>query len=127
MLGSKLPMWELLALLVLERLAARRGAPSMATVEPVGEQVYYRTQDGRADYGFSIERQRDRSYRIYIAVQPEYGPRSAEPVATHRLTDAAGRHFICWSQPIANHLQARQVAATSAEATQRYIQTGRRF
>ena len=119
-------MWEVLALLLLERLA-RGSTRTAADAEPVGEQIYYRTRDGLADYAFSIERQRNRSYRVYIAAQPQYGSRPANFAVTHRLSDTSGRHFICWSKAIAHHSQARQVAAAWAEATQRYIQTGQRF
>jgi hypothetical protein len=120
-------MWELLALYFLNRMASRHARAGAHRDEPAGEQIFYRTQDGRADYAFSIERQSNRSYRVYISGYPSYGERSADGTATHRLTDRAGRHFICWSQPIAHLPQARQVAAAWAEATQRYIRTGRRF
>jgi hypothetical protein len=120
-------MWELLALWILQRAAEARSAGPAPVANPVGEQLFYRTRDGRTDYAFSIERHSNRSYRVYITGQPPYGSRSTEPGATHRLTDDAGRRFICWSKPIESHQQARQVAAIWAEATERYICTGRRF
>ena len=86
--------------------------------------IYYRTKDGRADYGFSFERQWDGSWRAYIASQPSYGSRDTSASVIHRLTDN-GRHYVCWSQPLRSEANARAVAAQWADLTQEYIRTGR--
>ncbi len=85
--------------------------------------TYYRTKDGRADYGFSFERQWDGSWRAYVVSQPSYGSRDTSASATHRLSDG-GRHYICWTQPLRSETDARQVAALWADRTQRYIWYG---
>jgi hypothetical protein len=89
--------------------------------------VFYRTRDGGSDYGFSIERQSDGTYRPYIASQPTYGSRSTGAHETHRLTGAGGRKFVCWDRPLHSEEEAKTVAALWADATQNYIRTGRRF
>jgi hypothetical protein len=88
--------------------------------------TYYRTRDGQVDYGFSIERQLDGTYRAFIVSQPDYRTRSTEPWETHRLT-AGGRHFVCWTQPLQSEEAAKSVAALWADATQEYIRTGQPF
>ena len=89
--------------------------------------IYYRTQDGRADYGFSVERQRDGTWRPYITSQPGYGSRAADAHSTHRLTDGAGRSYVCWTHQLQSEPEAKTVAARWADATQQYIRTGQRF
>ncbi len=86
--------------------------------------TYYRTRDGQADYGFSIERQRDSSYRVYIESMPGYGSRNTGVHVTHRLSDG-GRNYICWSESLGSEQAAKQVAARWADMTQEYIRTGR--
>lgn len=51
--------------------------------------TYYRTKDGLADYGFSIEPQPNGSWRAYIFNQPSYGLQDAGSHATHRLPDGS--------------------------------------
>ncbi len=91
-----------------------------------GRVVYYRTKDGKADYGFSIERQPDGSYRSYIVSQPSYGNRDTTPGVIHRLIDG-DRYYVCWNGRLNSEKEARQVAALWADCTQEYIRTGRRF
>ena len=88
--------------------------------------VYYRTKDGRADYGFSVERQANGAYRSYITNQPGYGGRAEDCHSTHRLTDGS-RKYVCWTHELRSEAEAKQVAAMWADATQEYIRTGRRF
>jgi hypothetical protein len=88
--------------------------------------IYYRTKDGRADYGFSIERQSDGSYRPYILSQPSYQGRDSGAHPTHRLSDG-GRYYVCWTKKLWSDAEARKVAALWADATQEYIRTGREF
>jgi len=85
--------------------------------------AFYRTRDGRADYGFSFEQQSDGTWRAYIESQPGYGSRVTDAHATHRLSDGA-RKFVCWNNPLRSLQQAKQVAALWADKTQEYIKSG---
>jgi len=86
--------------------------------------AYYRTSDGRADYAFTFEEQRDRTWRAYIDWQPPYQGRATDGHATHRLNDGP-RKYICWTKPLITLQEAMQVAALWADKTQQYIRTGR--
>ena len=88
--------------------------------------VYYRTQDGRADYGFSVERQSNGTYRPYITSQPGYAGRADDPHSTHRNSDG-DRKYVCWTHALPSEGEAQQVAAKWADATQQYIGMGRKF
>ena len=88
--------------------------------------VRYRTKDGLADYGFSLERQSDASWRAYIDSAPGYGLRSSDQHSTHRLRDG-NRWYVCWTGRFQTETDARNVAALWADRTQRYIRTGKRF
>jgi hypothetical protein len=93
----------------------------------MGRTIYYRTRDCYADYGFSIERQRDGTYRPYITTQPDYGRRSTGAHQTHRLTGEGGRQYICWNRALRSEEEAKSVAALWADATQAYIRRGHPF
>ena len=86
----------------------------------------YRTRDGLADYGFSLERQSDGAWRAYIESAPSYGLRSGDQNLTHRLRDGS-RWYVCWTGRFETETQARAVASRWADRTQRYIRTGKRF
>jgi hypothetical protein len=88
--------------------------------------VIYRTKDGRADYGFSVERQSDGSHRAYITSQPSYQGRDADGHSTHRLSEG-GRPYVCWDRPLNSERDTLKVAAEWADRTQDYIRTGRTF
>ncbi len=85
----------------------------------------YQTGFGNA-YEFSFEKQADGSYRAHIVSQPSYGNRDASMHATHRLSDRS-RYYICWSTPINSLESAKQIAATWATISDRYIITGQPF
>jgi hypothetical protein len=87
------------------------------------DMIYYRTKDGRADYGFSIEQQNDGSLRAYIENMPSYGSRDTSLLTTHRLTDG-NRHYVCWSKSIYDPEAMKSVVALWSDATQKYIRTG---
>lgn len=90
--------------------------------------VIYRTKDGRADYGFSIERQSSGEYRAYITSQPSYQGREDDGHASHRYTDSRdNRKFICFEGNVKSEADAKKVAAVWADRTQEYIRTGKRF
>ncbi len=86
----------------------------------------YRTNDGRADYRFSFEEQRNGQWRAFILSQSSYGSRSTGLHPTHRLT-SGGRYYVCWDGPIRSLAEAKSVAAKWANCTQDYIRTGKRF
>ena len=86
--------------------------------------IYYRTKDGRADFGFSFERESDGTWRAYIQSMPDYGSRDTSLHTTHRLR-SGGRYYVCWDSPLNSEREARSVAALWADLTQKYIRTGR--
>ena len=87
------------------------------------KKIYYRTKDGRADYGFTFEKQWDGSLRAYIDSMPSYGSRDTGAHTTHRLS-SGGRHYICWNRKIYDEDDLRAVVALWSDATQKYIRTG---
>ena len=86
--------------------------------------AFYRTRDGAADYRFSFEERSDGTWRAYIEWQPSYRGRGTGERATHRLSDG-GRKYVCWTKPLRSLSEAKSVAATWADHTQRYIKTGK--
>ena len=85
--------------------------------------IKYRTKDGRADYEFSFEQQRDSSWRAYIVSQPSYGFRATDADSTHRLTDN-GRKYVCWTRPIRTRDDLEKIVALWCDRTQDYIKYG---
>ncbi len=78
--------------------------------------ISYRTQDGLADYGFSIEFVPDVGWRVYIVFQPYV--HSLE--LPYQSIDNTGRHYVDWSSKLDNLGDAKTVAATWAELIHRY-------
>src|SRR5262245_41013859 len=114
-------MWELILLALVggTAFALTRGLGSQSASQALTRRdVWYRTRDGQSYYRFSIEKQADGTYRSYITTNPDYGSRGRSAHATHRLTDAAGRTFVCWSDPLRSEQEALRVAAAWADATQ---------
>ena len=116
------------------RPAAQAGRPLPATSHTappskavVVRTIKYRTQDGRHDYGFCFAGFQDGTWRVYIVSQPGYDGRPSDAHVTHRLTDDEGNRFICWTVPITTAEGAKNIAATWAEATERYRKTGQQF
>lgn len=118
-------MWLLLAGLLARSLSSPGDNDEGGQV-PMSTTIY-RTTDGRADYSFSIERQADGAYRAYITSQPSYGGRSSGAHTTHRLTDGAGRKYICWDRALYNERDVKAVVAKWADCTQGYLRTGEPF
>jgi hypothetical protein len=89
----------------------------------------YRTQDGLADYGFSIEFLPDIGWRIYIIFTP-YHQSDNESHHHERLKtpyqsiDDDGRHYVDWSGKIENLAEAKIVAELWAELTRCYQHLG---
>lgn len=87
--------------------------------------IYYRTKDGRSDYGFSFQRLSDGSIRPYIDSMPSYGSRDTGLHTTHRLPDSTGRYYVCWDSPLTNIDDVKRVVSLWSDLTQEYIKTGR--
>jgi hypothetical protein len=82
------------------------------------------TAVGRGQYAFTFSWiETERSWRVYIDVQPSYGLRSKGAVETHRL-GLPSRPYICWTTSLRSYEDARAVAALWADSTQHYIATG---
>ncbi len=93
---------------------------------PQTERIYYRTKDGRADYGFELCTLSDGTERAYITSQPSYQGRDDSFHPTHRLSDSKGR-YVCWNTPVRSREGMKQIASLWADCTQDYIRTGKRF
>lgn len=79
----------------------------------------YRTQDGLADYGFSIEFQSDVGWRVYIVFQPLYQGSDDDSKWLYQATDCNGRSYVNWSAKLENLSDAKTVAALWAEISER--------
>jgi len=78
----------------------------------------YRTRDGLADYGFSIEFQPEEGWRVYVIFNPFY-----EDSGSLRLPYEAiknGRRYVDWRAKLDSLGDAKTVAALWAELVQRY-------
>jgi hypothetical protein len=80
----------------------------------------YWTQDGHANYGFSIEFQPDKGWRVYIVFRPLYQDKSNSSKLPHQTTDDSGRSYVNWPARIDSLGDAKTVAALWAENTERY-------
>ena len=80
----------------------------------------YRTQDGLADYGFSIEYQPKVGWRIYIIFQPLRHGGDDNPQLPYQATDHDGRSYVNWLAKLDNLDDAKTVAARWAEISERH-------
>ncbi len=80
----------------------------------------YRTQDGLADYGFSIEFQSDAGWRVYIIFQPFHQGHDDSLQLPYQSIDGDGRRYVNWSSKLDSLGDAKTVAALWAELIQRY-------
>jgi hypothetical protein len=80
----------------------------------------YQTQDGLADYGFSIEFQPGLGWRIYIIFQSCCMGHNAHTQSSYQAIDSDGRRYVNWSAKLDSLGDARTVAALWAEITHRY-------
>ena len=87
----------------------------------------YRSRDGTTHFRFRLERQPDRSLRVYIVEQPGYRGRPRDGHTTHRYLDGDGRRFICWSEPLRTIGECLGVAGEWSERTLRYARYGTPF
>jgi len=82
----------------------------------------YRTQDGLADYGFSIEFQSDMGWRAYIIFQLPQGHDDSLPLP-YQAIDHDGRYYVNWSAKIDSLGDAKTIATLWAELIQRHHPT----
>jgi hypothetical protein len=78
---------------------------------------------GRKDFTFKYEKVGS-IYRAFIINCPSYGSRATGLHDTHRLTDN-GRYYVCWTPEPTRLDDITQVSKLWAEATAKYIDTGR--
>jgi hypothetical protein len=79
----------------------------------------YRTQDGLADYGFSIEFESSKGWQIYIVFEPFHaGNNNSHKLPYQSVED--GRRRVDWSSKLDSLGEAKTVAALWAELAQRY-------
>lgn len=79
---------------------------------------------GGVTYRFSFVAMPDGRCRAYIVDQPGYGTRSASMLATHRLRDAAGRPYVCFSPEPRSPGQLATVVGWWIRGTEAYRRTG---
>ncbi|MEO7196739.1 MAG: hypothetical protein ABIZ05_18275 [Pseudonocardiaceae bacterium] len=76
---------------------------------------FYQTQDGQADYGFSIEYEHKEGWRIYIVFESPRRGNDGNPQFPYQATAEDGRSYVDWP-PTLDHLgDAKEVAAFWAE------------
>lgn len=80
----------------------------------------YRTRDGLADYGFSIEFDPNVGWRVYIVFQPVYLNRDDSVQFPYQATDGKGRRYVNWSPKLDSLGDAKTVAALWAELIHRH-------
>jgi hypothetical protein len=80
----------------------------------------YRTQDGLADYAFSIEFQSDVGWRTYIIFQLTRQGHDDSVQLPYQSIDHNGRRYVDWSAKIDSLGDAKTVAEFWAELIQRY-------
>jgi hypothetical protein len=80
----------------------------------------YRTQDGLADYGFSIEFQPWAGWRVYIIFRPFQQDLDDSADLPHQSIDDSGRRYVNWSAKLDSLGEARTVAELWAEMVHRY-------
>lgn len=81
----------------------------------------YRTQDGLAEYGFSIEFESDVGWRVYIIFQPFLqGHDDSQQLPYQSIDDRNGRRYVNWASKLDSMGEAKTVAELWAELIQRY-------
>jgi hypothetical protein len=83
----------------------------------------YQTRDGLTYYGFSIDFESVRGWRVYIIFQPSYHGNDDSLELPYQARDETGRRYVDWSEKIDNLGDAKTVAGLWAEVTQRYQRT----
>ncbi|MGH3782037.1 MAG: hypothetical protein ACRDRO_15810 [Pseudonocardiaceae bacterium] len=80
----------------------------------------YRTQDGLADYGFSIEFQPGRGWRVYIIFDPFRKGQDDCLQLPYQSFQNDQRRYVDWPSQLENLGEAKTVAGLWAELTQRH-------
>jgi len=83
----------------------------------------YRTRDGLADYGFSIDYEPRRGWRVYIIFQPFHQGHDDNLQLPYQSIDDNGRRYVDWPDKLDSPGDARVVAALWAEVAQHYQHT----
>lgn len=83
----------------------------------------YQTRDGLAYYGFSIDYEPGRGWRVYIIVQPFHQGNGDSLKLPYQARDDTGRRYVDWSEKLDNLADAKTVAALWAEVAQCYQRT----
>jgi hypothetical protein len=83
----------------------------------------YQTRDGLAEYGFSIDYEPGRGWRVYIVFQPFQPDNDNNLTLPYQATDDKGRRYVNWSEKLDSPGDARAVAALWAEMVQRHQRT----
>ncbi|HET9257611.1 MAG TPA: hypothetical protein VFO16_20750 [Pseudonocardiaceae bacterium] len=86
----------------------------------------YKTEDGLADYGFSIEFKFDTGWRVYIIFQPFHQNNDGNVKSPYQAVDRHGYPYVNWPLKITSLGDARTVAALWAELDQRFHTQERR-
>jgi hypothetical protein len=95
----------------------QHGRPSLkGTIMTVMD---YRTEDGRADYGFSLEFHPGVGWRVYIIFQPFRQDGDGSLRLAYEATDRNGRRYVNWSAKLNSPGEAKTVAALWAELIHR--------
>ena len=69
----------------------------------------YRTQDGLADYGFSIEFQSDVGWRAYIIFEPFHQGHDDSLKPPYQSIGGDGRRYVDWSPKLDNLGEAKRL------------------
>jgi len=81
----------------------------------------YRTRDGLADYGFSIEFRPDVGWRVYIIFHPyRHGYDDSLKLPYQSISDD-GRRYVDWPSKLDSLGEAKTVAGLWAELIERYL------
>jgi hypothetical protein len=80
--------------------------------------MHYRTEDGLADYGFSIGFWPGTGWRVYIAFRPLNQNHDDGLDSAYKSVDDHGRHYVDWPAKIDSLGDAKTVAALWAELIQ---------
>jgi hypothetical protein len=83
----------------------------------------YRTQDGLAEYGFSIEFESGLGWRVYIIFEPFHQGHNDNLRLPYQSIDRDGRRYVDWSSKLDGLGDAKTVAALWAELVERYQRT----
>jgi hypothetical protein len=80
----------------------------------------YRTRDGLADYGFSIDYQPSMGWRVYIVFRPFYQSQDDGLLLPYQALDEDKRYYVDWSGKLDSLGDAKTVAELWAELAQGY-------